>query len=112
MAAMSLGGFWPDALYFPAYVVWVTCLFAMAGMTVGNLNAIAMEPMGHIAGLAASVILALPTILSTAIAAHLGLAFDGTPGPMALGAFVCVGLALCAMPVLGPRANAGPANSP
>jgi DHA1 family bicyclomycin/chloramphenicol resistance-like MFS transporter len=104
MAAMTLGGYWPDALYFPAYVVWVICLFAMAGMTVGNLNAIAMEPMGHIAGLAASVILALPTVLSTAIAAPLGLAFDGSPGPLALGSFLCVGLALIVMPQLRPRA--------
>ena len=102
MAAMTLGGYWPDALYFPAYVVWVICLFAMAGMTVGNLNAIAMEPMGHIAGLAASVILALPTILSTAIAAPLGLAFDGSPGPLALGAFVCIGLGLIVMPQMRP----------
>ncbi|MGQ0564778.1 MAG: MFS transporter [Gemmobacter sp.] len=103
MAAMTLGGLWPAALYFPAYVVWVILLFAMAGMTVGNLNAIAMEPMGHIAGLAASVILALPTVASTAIAAPLGLAFDGTPGPLALGAVVCIGLALCVMPQLRPR---------
>ncbi len=102
MAVMTLGGFWPAALYFPAYVVWVICLFAMAGMTVGNLNAIAMEPMGSIAGLAASVILALPTIASTAIAAPLGLAFDGTPGPLALGSFVCVGLALMVMPQMRP----------
>ena len=58
------------------------------------------------------MILALPTILSTAIAVPLGLAFDGSPGPLALGAFVCVGRALCAMPLLGPRANAGPANPP
>ncbi len=102
MAVMTLGGLWPGALYFPAYVVWVVCLFAMAGMTVGNLNAIAMEPMGHIAGLAASVILALPTIVSTAIAAPLGLAFDGSPGPLALGAFVCIGLAFCVMPQMRP----------
>jgi DHA1 family bicyclomycin/chloramphenicol resistance-like MFS transporter len=102
MAAMTLGGMWPDSLYFPAYVVWVICLFAMAGMTVGNLNAIAMEPMGHIAGLAASVILALPTILSTGIAAPLGLAFDGTPGPLALGAAICIALSLVVMPQMRP----------
>jgi DHA1 family bicyclomycin/chloramphenicol resistance-like MFS transporter len=102
MAVMTLGGMWPDSLYFPAYVVWVICLFAMAGMTVGNLNAIAMEPMGHIAGLAASVILALPTILSTGIAAPLGLAFDGTPGPLALGTFICIALSLVVMPQMRP----------
>jgi MFS transporter, DHA1 family, multidrug resistance protein len=62
-----------------------------------------MEPMGAIAGLAASVILAVPTILGSAIAAPLGLAFDGTPGPLALGAALCTAGALCAMPMLHSR---------
>jgi MFS transporter, DHA1 family, multidrug resistance protein len=102
-AAMTLTGQWPASLAFPVYIIWVTVVFGMAGMTIGNLNAIAMEPLGHIAGLAASVILAVPTVLATAISAPLGLAFDGTAGPLALGATVCVGLALCAMPALRPR---------
>jgi MFS transporter, DHA1 family, multidrug resistance protein len=103
MAAMTLTARWPASAAFPAYIVWVTVIFAMAGMTVGNLNAIAMEPLGHIAGLAASVILAVPTVLATLIAAPLGLAFDGTAGPLALGATACLALALCAMPALRPR---------
>ena len=103
MAGMTLAGLWPEALYFPAYLVWIIGLFSMAGMTIGNLNAIAMEPLGHIAGLAASVILAVPTILGSAIAAPLGLAFDGSPGPLALGATICTAFALAVMPMLRPR---------
>lgn len=94
MVGMTYAGHLGSTGYFVAFFIWITAIFAMAGMTVGNLNALAMEPMGAIAGLAASVILAVPTILGTAIAAPLGLAFDGTPGPLAVGVTVCSGVAL------------------
>jgi MFS transporter, DHA1 family, multidrug resistance protein len=100
MALLTLTGAWPQGWYFAGYMVWTTGVFAMAGLTMGNLNAIAMEPMGAIAGLAASVILAMPTVLATAIAAPLGLAFDGTPGPLAIGVLACTCLALAIMPLL------------
>ncbi len=103
MAAITYANLWPQGWYFPGTFIWIVTVFAMAGMTIGNLNAIAMEPLGHIAGLAASVILAVPTIAATAISAPLGLAFDGTPGPLAIGATICCALALCAMPHLRPR---------
>ncbi|EPX80327.1 multidrug effflux MFS transporter [Litoreibacter arenae] len=69
---------------FPLYVIWTTSLFFMAGLVIGNLNALAMEPVGHIAGLAASVLGAVATVLGAAIAAPIGLAFDGTPLPLAI----------------------------
>ena len=103
MAIATLTGALPPGANFMLFFVWVCGVFAMAGMTVGNLNALAMEPMGAIAGLAASVILAVPTILGTLIAAPLGLAFDGTPGPLAIGVTVCAGLALAIMPLLRQR---------
>lgn len=83
-----LSGLLPDALVFPVYILWTTSVFMMAGLTLGNLNALALEPLGHIAGMAASVSGALATVLAVAIAAPLGLAFDGTPVPLALGVFV------------------------
>ncbi len=81
---------------FGVFVVWQCSIFFMAGTTLGNLNAIAMEPMGHIAGMAASVIGGISTILAAAIAAPVGLLFDGTLWPLAVGIFVlsCAGLAL------------------
>ncbi len=102
-ALLTYAQLWPAALYFPGTMVWLLALFAMIGMTAGNLNAIAMEPLGHIAGLAASIILAVPTVLATLIAAPLGLAFDGTPGPLALGSTICCALALIVIPQLRQR---------
>jgi DHA1 family bicyclomycin/chloramphenicol resistance-like MFS transporter len=65
------------------------------GLTVANLNAIAMEPMGHIAGTAASVIGAVSTVLGAALASPIGLMFDGTP--MVLVATVLVASVLASV---------------
>ncbi len=86
-------GVMPEAVAFPAYIIWNIAVFSMAGLTLGNLNALALEPMGHIAGLAASVAGAISTVLAVAIAAPLGLAFNGTPVPLTLGVSVLCALA-------------------
>ncbi len=80
---------WPATWAFALYVVWTTSIFFMVGLTIGNLNALAMAPMGHIAGMAASIIGAVATVIAVFIAAPIGLAFDGTPGPIAAGVLVC-----------------------
>ena len=84
----------PLAVEFPLFVIWVVSLFFQAGMCIGNLNALALEPMGHIAGLAATVVTAVATLGSVALAVPIGLAFDGTPLSLAVGALVLSSLAL------------------
>ena len=74
------------------------------GLTLGNINALAMEPMGHIAGLAASVISALATVAGVMLAIPLGLAFDGTARPIALGVAVLSALAWALLQTLPRRA--------
>lgn len=69
-----------DGFYF--FIIWQFCLFSQAGLTIGNLNAIAMGPMGHIAGMAASVIGAISTLSAALIASLIALFFDGTPRPL------------------------------
>jgi DHA1 family bicyclomycin/chloramphenicol resistance-like MFS transporter len=56
-----------------------------------------MEPVGHIAGLAASVISALATVGSVLLAIPVGLAFNGTLLPLLSGVAVLVALALALM---------------
>lgn len=75
------------------YAFWTTSVFFQTGLTLGNLNALALEPMGHLAGTAASIVTALATIGAIVIAAPIGLAFDGTPRPLALGILACAALA-------------------
>jgi len=92
MVGMTWQGLWPEWAYLPAYFIWSTSIFFILGLTLGNLNALAMEPFGHIAGIAASIIGAVSTVLSVTIAIPIGLAFNGTPLPLAIGAMLCTGV--------------------
>jgi DHA1 family bicyclomycin/chloramphenicol resistance-like MFS transporter len=47
---------------FGIYVIWTTSVFFIVGLTLGNLNALAMEPLGHIAGFAASLLQGSATV--------------------------------------------------
>ena len=82
----------PEVLYFAAYVLWGISIFSLAGLTIGNLNALAMEPLGHIAGIAASAIGAISTVLSVVIAVPIGLLFDGTPVSVSLGTMIAAAI--------------------
>lgn len=72
-----------------AYFIFSVVIFANAAFTIGNLNALALEPLGHIAGLASSIMAGLATIGGAALGALIGQLFDGTGIPLA-----------CAMAVL------------
>jgi len=67
---------------FSIFVFWIFGIFFQAGLTFGNLTALAMEPLGHIAGTGASVTSALSTLGSVTIAGFAGQFFDGTPYAM------------------------------
>ncbi|MGX9354367.1 multidrug effflux MFS transporter [Roseobacteraceae bacterium S113] len=93
LACIATGMLWffalPQPVLFWCFIAWQTILFFQAGMTIGNLNALAMEPVGHIAGLAASMVSAIATIGAALIAAPMGLAFNGTPQPLAFLLALC-----------------------
>jgi MFS transporter, DHA1 family, multidrug resistance protein len=95
IALATLGtGLLPAHLSFALQIFWCIGLFAMIGLTMGNLNALAMEPVGHIAGLAASVISALATVGSVILAIPIGLALNGTSTPLLIGVAVLTSLSL------------------
>jgi DHA1 family bicyclomycin/chloramphenicol resistance-like MFS transporter len=97
LVAAEVTGIIPPGIAFPVFFAWSVSVFFMAGLTFGNLNALALQPMGHIAGMAASVVGALSTVGSVIIAAPIGLAFDGTIVPLTVGTLVCSALALWLM---------------
>jgi MFS transporter, DHA1 family, multidrug resistance protein len=87
-------GLMPATLVFPAHVLWSISVFAMMGLTQGNLSAMAMEDLGHIAGFAASMITATSTVMASLLAVPVGLAFNGTQIPLMVGVAVFASLAL------------------
>lgn len=102
LLAVIWAGLMPEPLAFPAHILWSIAMFAMMGLSMGNLNALAMEPVGHIAGFASSVIGAIATVVSVILAVPVGLAFDGTALPLMAGALVFTTMALASMRFAGP----------
>ena len=84
--AVMAGGVLPPGPAFAVFFAWATGVFFMAGLTFGNLNALSLQRMGHIAGMAASIVASVATVGAVAIAAPVGLAFDGTALPVMAGA--------------------------
>jgi len=70
-------------------LVFFVLLFALAMFQFGwigsNFNALAMEPLGHVAGTASSVLGFLQTLGGGIIGATIGQAFNGTTTPLAAG---------------------------
>lgn len=85
---------------FAAYVIWAVSVFSMANIVFGNLNAIALADLGHLAGLASSVVIATATVLAVGVAAPLGLMFDGTPVPLLAGVAMLLTLAIGLMQLM------------
>ncbi len=101
-AAASAGGL-AQTPFFALYLVWTTSVFFIAGLVMGNVNAMAMEPLPHIAGLAASVIGSVSTVGAVAVAAPIGMSFDGTVTPVALGIAACAALAAAGAAAIRPE---------
>jgi DHA1 family bicyclomycin/chloramphenicol resistance-like MFS transporter len=52
------------------------------GVLQGNMSAIALEPLGHIAGTASSLVGVVTTTIATLLAGVVGQAYDGTVVPL------------------------------
>ena len=59
--------------------------FFFIGVVFGNINAMAMEQMGHVAGSAAAVIGTATTLMAVGLGYLIGNAYDGTLNPMSAG---------------------------
>lgn len=66
-------------------MVYLLLAFFNFGILFGNFNSLAMEPLGHIAGVAAAVVASIQTLFSVPIGAFIGWSFNGTILPMVLG---------------------------
>lgn len=72
-------------------MVWGITAFFCMGILFGNFNAMAMESMGHIAGVAAAVVGSLTTVISLILGTWIGQIYDGTVLPL-VGGFTVLGV--------------------
>jgi DHA1 family bicyclomycin/chloramphenicol resistance-like MFS transporter len=76
--------------------LWVLMTYLMIaffciGILFGNFNSLAMQSVGHIAGVAAAVVGSLTTFISLALGTAIGQAYNGTVLPL-VGGFALLGL--------------------
>ena len=79
------------------FMAFLFPIFFCFGILFGNFVSLAMEPLGHIAGVGASAVGSISALISVPLGAIIGQQFDGTVFPLTLGfAFFSV-LSLCLM---------------
>ncbi|MBL8906636.1 MAG: multidrug effflux MFS transporter [Rhizobiales bacterium] len=87
-----LGGHPP----FWMFMVYMFVNFFFCGLLFGNYNALAMEPMGRIAGVASAIIGSLTSLVALVCGTIIGQLYDGTVIPLVAG-FAALGI--CALAV-------------
>lgn len=77
--------FGPEPLPFPIFIALFAISMFLFGWISSNFNSLAMEPLGHVAGTASSVLGFTTTIGGAALGAMIGQAYDGTALPLVAG---------------------------
>ena len=76
------------------FLVYAAILFFCFGLVFGNINAMAMEPMGHVAGIASAIIGASSSLISMFIGTAIGQMYNNTLIPVTCGFLILSVLAL------------------
>lgn len=75
-----------------ALMPYLMATFFCVGILFGNMNALAMEPLGGVAGVGAAVIGSLSTFIATPLGMVIGQSYNGTVIPLIAG-FAVLGIA-------------------
>lgn len=75
-------------------LAYLAPIFFAIGILFGNLNALAMEPLGHIAGTGAATVGSLSTLIGMITGTTIGQFYNGTLFPLVYGFLACTLLSL------------------
>ncbi len=79
------------------FMVWLLAAFFATGILFGNFNALAMEPLGHMAGLGAAFVGSVSTFIALPLGWAIGHQFDNTVLPLIAGFAVLGAISLFVM---------------
>ncbi len=68
-----------------ALMGYLMVTFLCVGILFGNLNSLAMQPLGHIAGVGAAVVGALSQLIAVILSSIIGQSYNGTVLPLVAG---------------------------
>ncbi|MBT4889189.1 MAG: multidrug effflux MFS transporter [Rhodospirillales bacterium] len=88
---LGIGLFIDQGMPLWMFMTWALSVFLCQGVLFGNINALAMEPLGHIAGTGAAIVGSLTTFISLFFGTLIGQAYNGTTLPL-IGGFAVLGM--------------------
>jgi len=96
LAALALGIAVMTSGQLPLWlaITYLMSTFFCVGILFGNQNSLAMEPLGHLAGIGAAVVGSLSTLISIPLGTFIGQSYNGTVVPLIIGIAVLSGLSL------------------
>lgn len=83
---LFFGGHNPNSM---VVIIFFALVLACFGFIFGNINALAMQPIGHIAGMGAAIIGFTATLIAVPIAAYIGRFIDTSVLPLFVGFSIC-----------------------
>jgi len=75
-------------------MAYLLLVFFGIGILFGNMNSLAMEPLGHIAGIGAAIVGALSTMISVLLGTLIGQSYNGTILPLVAGMAILAALSI------------------
>jgi len=68
--------------------------FFCTGILFGNLNALVMQPLGHLAGVGAAVVGSITTLISMLLGIMIGRSYNGTVLPLVIGMVILTAISI------------------
>lgn len=75
-------------------MIYLMMSFFGVGILFGNQNSLAMEPLGHLAGIGAAVVGSLSTLIQMPLGTFIGQNFNGTVFPLIVGLALLAGVSI------------------
>jgi DHA1 family bicyclomycin/chloramphenicol resistance-like MFS transporter len=82
-------------------MAYIMSTFFCIGILFGNQNSLAMEPLGHLAGIGAAVVGSLSTLISMPLGLMIGQSYNGTITPLVIGILILTGLSILVVQWIG-----------
>ncbi len=87
------------------FMIYLLSTVFFVGILFGNLNSMAMEPLGHMAGIGAAIVGSVSTFISVPFGTYIGMQYDGTVEPLVYGFLIFGALTAIAIFLAKERAS-------
>jgi len=89
------------------FMVYIMTTFFCVGVLFGNQNSLAMEPLGHLAGIGAAVVGSFSRLISMPLGIIIGQSYNGTIIPLITGFAILSGFTIIVIRYANPKSKAG-----